>query len=488
MTPRPDDARWRWAGRGVVLAAAVVAAVGARPFAGGWNDGSRLAAAESLGERGTFAIDDSAFVRVPPAEPGRPTPYPPGRPDLLLLGTQDKLLVGGHFYSDKSPVPNVLLAGLYRAWLALGGPTAAERPDLVCWFLTVATSGLAYVVAVWCVRRLAVAAGLDGRTAVLLTTALAFGTVAPAYSRHVNSHVLFLFAAAVLCLGLSRAADPSAWRGWPAVVGAAAGFGYTCDLGVGPALLVCLAPFCAWTYRRWRPVVLVALGALPWVAAHHALNYAVGGTLLPANMAPEYLRWPGSPFTDEVMTGGLKHGPGGLLVYAAELVVGKKGILLLDVPLWIAPGGAVLLGRWRRDLRPVVAFAAGWAGLSVLVYAATSSNYAGQCCSVRWFVPLVAPGFWVAALALREFPRYRPDFAWLTGCGVVLGALMWRDGPWAPKLVPGQWGWLAAAAVGWAVVRWRAASERRGMSPPSGGAAGTCPAAHGVTTRSSSAA
>src|SRR5690349_4034542 len=126
MTAQTDDARWRWAGRAAVLAAAVLAAAGARPFAGAWNDGSRLAAAESLGERGTLVIDDSIFVRVPPPEEGRPAPYPPDRPDLLLLGTRDKLLVGGHFYSDKSPVPNVLMAGLYRAWLALGGPTADE--------------------------------------------------------------------------------------------------------------------------------------------------------------------------------------------------------------------------------------------------------------------------------------------------------------------------------------------------------------------------
>ena len=49
MTSEPNEARWNWAGRAVVLAAALVAVVGARPYAGGWNDGSRLAAAESLG-------------------------------------------------------------------------------------------------------------------------------------------------------------------------------------------------------------------------------------------------------------------------------------------------------------------------------------------------------------------------------------------------------------------------------------------------------
>src|SRR6185295_4349664 len=103
-----------------LLVATAVAVLGAEPYAGGWNDGSRLAAVESLGERGTFIIDDSVFVRVRPAEPGRPLPYPADRADLLTHGTLDKLFIDGHYYSDKSPVPSVLMACLYRAWLSLG--------------------------------------------------------------------------------------------------------------------------------------------------------------------------------------------------------------------------------------------------------------------------------------------------------------------------------------------------------------------------------
>ncbi len=69
---------WGW----VVLAAAVVvAAVSAHPYAGGWNDGSRLATVESLVDRHTWAIDDSIFVNpsaVPPAP--RPRMRRPRRP------------------------------------------------------------------------------------------------------------------------------------------------------------------------------------------------------------------------------------------------------------------------------------------------------------------------------------------------------------------------------------------------------------------------
>src|SRR5262245_47999763 len=141
-----SDRHWRWAGPVIVFAAAIVALVSARPYAGGWNDGSRFASIEMLGERGTFAIDDSIFVKPPPTESGRPLPYAPEPLLLNLLGTQDKLFIDGKFYSDKPPVVSVLMAGVYRVWLAAGGPTAAERPDLFCWWVTLLTSGLGYVV------------------------------------------------------------------------------------------------------------------------------------------------------------------------------------------------------------------------------------------------------------------------------------------------------------------------------------------------------
>ena len=60
----------------VILAAAAVAVVSARPYAGAWNDGSRLATVECLVDHGTLAIDDSLFVRVPPDGSAQRNPYP----------------------------------------------------------------------------------------------------------------------------------------------------------------------------------------------------------------------------------------------------------------------------------------------------------------------------------------------------------------------------------------------------------------------------
>src|SRR5438105_13666971 len=95
----------------VLLAASVVAILGAHSFAGSWNDGSRLATVESLVDSHTWVIDRSIFVDVP--TPARGSPYP--REDVnLRSGTSDKLYIHGHFYSDKPTVPALLLAGWYQ--------------------------------------------------------------------------------------------------------------------------------------------------------------------------------------------------------------------------------------------------------------------------------------------------------------------------------------------------------------------------------------
>jgi len=472
-----SDRRWLWAGRAIVLAAAIVALVGARPYAGGWYDGSRLASIEMLGERGTFAIDDSIFVKPLRVESGRPLPYEPGPYPLNLTGTQDKLLIDGHFYSDKPPVLGVLMAGVYRVWLAVGGPTAAERPDLFCWLFTVLTSGLGYVIGVACIWRLGLVLGLTPRWAAALTFAFAFATVGPVYTRFANNHAAMLGPAAALCLALASASERPRWTRY-LLIGCLAGLCYTFDLGIGPALVVTLAAYCGIVYR-WSGVLLVGLGALPWLAAHHAFNYAVGGTLAPANSVPEYLTWPGSAFDAESMTGGFKHKPLRLIGYSADMLFGRKGFLQHNLPLMLAPGGAVLVWLANRANRPAVAFAAGWATLSWLVYATQSSNMAGICVSIRWFVPLLAPGFWIIGLLLRDAPRYRLDFLWLTAFGVVVATLNWTLGPWTQRMTPAFWFWIAPALIGWTVIRWR---DYR--APRRSGDAAVIP----ITKRSSSAA
>src|SRR5262245_26151968 len=177
--------------------AGLLAVASARDHAGCWHDGRRLATVECLVDYHTLAIDRSIFVQVPERQsPGDRLPYPDDETELLRLGTGDKLFIDGHYYSDKSPVPALLMAGVYQVWQWCTGWTARQRPDVFCHALTLASSGLAYVVAVWCVYQLGRPLRLPPALRLGLTASFALTTVALTYSRHVNNHILLLGVAA----------------------------------------------------------------------------------------------------------------------------------------------------------------------------------------------------------------------------------------------------------------------------------------------------
>ena len=48
---------------GVVIGSIAVSALTVKPYAGTWNDSSRLATVESLVDHGTLVVDDSIFIR-----------------------------------------------------------------------------------------------------------------------------------------------------------------------------------------------------------------------------------------------------------------------------------------------------------------------------------------------------------------------------------------------------------------------------------------
>jgi hypothetical protein len=432
-----------WAGFAVVATAILLAVITARPYAGAWNDGSRLATVEAMVDHHTLAIDDSIFVRVPPRNGSTASPYPPD--DLLLQwrGTQDKLFINGRYYSDKSPVPALLLAGVYEVWQAGTGLTARQRPDRFCLVMTLASSGLAYVVAVWCVYRIGGAVGLARGPRLVLTASFGLCTLALPYAVHVNNHVLLLGVCAALVLGFLRLAEARAAGRMPwgriAGLGALTGLGYSIDLGFGPVLVLCAAALAVFRCRRPAAVAVFALAALPWLALHHAVNYAAGGTLVPANAVAAYFDWPGCPFNAANMTGGWKHeSVGHFLLYAAGLLAGKKGLLGHDLPLFLVLPALWHLLRRSPEL-PEVLFAACLSGGVWLMYAVNSNNSSGLCLSIRWLVPLLAPGYYLLALYLKRSPDILRDLLVLSAGGLLLTALGWWHGPWFDHMIPGFW-------------------------------------------------
>jgi hypothetical protein len=427
----------------VVLGAAVVAIVSAEPFAGGWNDGSRLATVESLVDRGSWSIDDSVFVRSA-AESGV---YPPDDP-ALVYGTLDKLYIADHYYSDKSPVPALFMAGEYAVFKALTGWTAAANPRPFCWWMCLLTSGLAYVWAVASIDRLGRVLMLSPWCGLALTASFALATTAPVYARHVNNHILLLAVAAALLVELLASSRMS-------IAGGLAGLAYSIDLGAGPVIALVAAGLVAYR-RRLAGLMPFAFAALPFVALHHLLNSWIGGTIGPANAHIGYLLWPGSPFNAANATGGWTHPTvSHFVVYASGLLLGHKGFLIHNLPLLLAIPTTIWFMRRRGPHAAEIVMASAWAVGTWLVYAAGSTNSGGQCCSIRWFVPLLAPGYFILALVMRDLPACRRDFAALSLWGGAMALLMWQRGPWMPRLVPFWWLFVIGALATWVVVWWR---------------------------------
>jgi hypothetical protein len=146
------------------------------------------------------------------------------------------------------------------------------------------------------------------------------------------------------------------------------------------------------------------------------------------------------------------------VLYAAGMLFGKKGFANHNLPLLLVlfAGLRVLLRPFAS--RPEMLGLAGWFAMTWLLYAVLSNNMGGACCSVRWLMPFLAPGFWLLARLLRDRPEYRPDFAVLAGWGFALAALMWWKGPWTGRMVPLLWPIVGLALIHWGVVigrRWK---------------------------------
>ena len=396
---------------------------------------------------------------------------------IWFTDTADKIRPkpDGPFYSDKPPVMALLMAAPYLALHDAFGFRAADHPDLFCYLMTLLSSGLAYVAAVWCVHRLGRVLGLSPGWAAALTASFALSTVAPVYSRNVNSHLPSLAAALGVLLNLAalgrplgdketrrqgdketrRQGDKETRRQGESkavvvsppllvsqspcllvCIGALAGFAYALEQPTGGLLLAAAAVAAAVRLRRPTAVVWIVLAALPWMVAHHAVTYACAGTFGPPNANPAFFSYNGSLFDESNLTGRWNHANlGDFAAYAFWMLFGEKGFVASNPTLLLALPAAWWAAR-SASRRPETLCFGLWCLGVWLLYAALSINYGGVCCTIRWFVPLLAPAYFWLALLLRDWPRWRLVFAALSGGGAVLAGFFWVGGPFGVFYTP----------------------------------------------------
>jgi hypothetical protein len=90
---------------------------------------------------------------------------------------------------------------------------------------------------------------------------------------------------------------------------------------------------------------------------------------------------------------------------------------------------------------------------SLLLYGALSSNYGGFCCSIRWFVPFLAVGYYTLAVVVRTESTYKAGLILFSGLGAPLAFLEWLHGPWLEpaREDPGADWFLVVEMVGLAI-------------------------------------
>jgi hypothetical protein len=139
-----------------------------------------------------------------------------------------------------------------------------------------------------------------------------------------------------------------------------------------------------------------------------------------------------------------------------------------NLPLLLVAPAAVAGLRRSSPHRPELVFGLGWCVAVWAAYAVLSNNYGGACCSIRWFVPLLAPLYFLLAVPLARKPEFLPVFLVLTGWGAVLGAAMWLQGPWTQHLIPWLWPVVGAAQLSWLALGLWTRARRPGAkaSPP----------------------
>jgi hypothetical protein len=360
------------------------------------------------------------------------------------------------------------MAGLYGLLQQTTGLNVRQNPERFCYWMTILSSGIAYVVAGWAIARIGRVVGLSPGSRLLLTGSFLLATSALPYARHVNQHILLLSIASVialLMLEVSLLGARTSLRRW-AILGGLTGLGYTMDLAAGPLLSACVLGWAIVRCRSLAAGAVMVAAMLPCVTLYHSLNYSIGGTLTPANAHAAFLAWEGSPFTAESITGSWKHTPIEMVGYALELLFGTRGFVLHHPPLLMLVFAVPALVRRDFPFRMEIAALLLWSILTWLAYSAGSNNRSGVCYTIRWFVPSLAASYTTLAALVRVRPGLAVDLGILTLPGMALSVIGWHQGPWAPRMVPGYWIIVGIGSAAWVYsLHWRRPTRPRAEGP-----------------------
>jgi hypothetical protein len=338
-----------------------------------WSDASRMGSIQALVEHGTLALDSTDFLF---------------QGDKVRIG--GPLSRGGHYYSHQPPMLAILGSIPYRALHALGRGISDPGTYKI---ITLCVVGLPVLLGLVCLGQLMAFAGASSRQITWLLAAAGFGTLLLPYALVLNQHAP---AAGLVMAGLLQV-QRLRFGGAGALFSLAA----TVDLTAVFFALAVLLP----VYRAGgvRGVLVYAGAAIPAVALHLGVNYAIAGDLLPLGLHAEAFEYPGSPFVLMDLTGGAHDmltpsGP----AYVFDALFGASGLFSHHpVLLFALAAGALVLIEQHRIDRPAASDPSPPAGNALaasidhavllasagicVFYLTQSRNFGGSSFGMRWF-------------------------------------------------------------------------------------------------------
>jgi hypothetical protein len=332
---------------------------------GSWNAASRIATVQALVESHTFVIDKTAFI-----------------------GTGDKVFIGGHFYSDKPPMPAVIGAAVY--WplyhAGFGLHLGSSIPYYLVTLLTVRLFWLLGTLAFFLMLEYS---GLNPNERFLASVALGVGSLYFSWSSTYNSHAL---AASFLCIGfyfLLRARFELATRLNLGSAGFFLSLASTADIPTGIFYVL----FLLYVLREPRlraGAVFYVLPLLLTLVPALAITYSIHHSIVPVQIVASYFQYPGSPWVGSDELSGMRANDAQFaLTYAWSALLGSRGFLLYNPLIVIALWGLIRAIRDKgRFFYEAIVVATGSA-IVVVYYLLATNNYGGWSYSIRWFVPLL---------------------------------------------------------------------------------------------------
>jgi len=320
--------------------------------------------------------------------------------DECAGNTVDRSVYNGHYYSNKAPGLSLFAVPAAEAVRLPSGSRWNFESDPQLWGVRVLTSGLAFLLCVFMVGR--IAEGVAPGAGAPALVAFGLGTLMSAFAATGFDHVL--------TAALGFAALVLAWARRPGLAGLAAGAAYTVEYQAA-AIVVVVALYAG--LRGLAPLARFVAGVVPGVAVSAAYSWAAFGR--PWRNPHSYLL---NTFAGVNETGVLGvHLPSW---HGIRLVfVGDRGLLVAWPVLAAAAAGLWLL--WRRGFRAEALVAALVAGAFLIGDCGYGDPYGGLSAGPRYLIP----GLPFLALGLGPaFARWRLPTAVLTAVSIVAGTTL----------------------------------------------------------------